>query len=597
MTADKDVPPTWDLSFFYDGLDDPRIEEELAKGSELAAEIANSYKNKLKDASAEDLASLLQNYEELAETQMRPYTFAVLRFTADSRDSDVQTLLSRVEKQVTEANNQLVFMDIEINQIEDDRFAELLASEALSDYRHYLELIRLQKPYLLTEEAEQVLQKKALTGIRGWTKFYEEFASSLEFEIEIDGEKKTLTDPQMRNLFQNPDRTLREQVFKTYYAAYKQHRLILKHIFNNVFADHTSSEELRKYEEPMVPAFLRDQITSEDREIVKLLMEVTRKNNSILQEFYQLKAKILGFKIMGWDMLAPYPTPEKTYGWDEGKKMVLEVYSEFSSEMGDVAQKFFDEKWVDAEARPGKRGGAACWPGTPRIHPYFFLSYEGKLVNVATIAHEMGHGIHGYLAGQIQNYFNKQTPVILAETASGFGEMLLTNRLLKELTDKEEKKKLLMDQLDDFHVTVYRQIMYTLWELDVHEQGKAGMLSEDKLMEAWVKQTDWFYGAEVAFPDMMNFAFFAIPHFMNYLYYCYSYSFGYLFVVSLYNKYLEEGEAFVPKYLELLKAGGKDFPVNMAKEIGVDLTSETFWQGGFDYFKGLVEELRALVDE
>ncbi|MFQ5978149.1 MAG: M3 family oligoendopeptidase [Candidatus Heimdallarchaeota archaeon] len=595
MSSAKGV--MWDLSFFYEGLDDHRIDEHLTKADGLANEIVNSYRKKIKEASAEDLANMLREYEEFIETIAKPQLYVYLRFTADNLDQDVQSLLSRIEKQVTETTNKLVFIDLEINEIDDGRFNDLLANEVLSDYRHYLELVRLQKPYLLTEEAEQVLQKKALTSIKGWAKFYEEFTSSLEFEIEIEGEKKTLTDPQMRNLFQSPDRALREQVFKTYYSVYEQNRLIWKHIFNNVFADHTSSEELRGYEEPMVPAFLRDQIPSGDRKIVKLLMDVTRKNNSILQEFFQLKAQILGFKLQGWDTLAPYPLPEKIYLWEKGKKMVLDAYSEFSQEMGAVAQKFFDEGWVDAEARKGKRGGAACWSGTPKIHPWFFLTYEEKLTNVATIAHEMGHGIHGYLAGQSQNYYNKLTPTILAETASGFGEMLVVDRLLKELTNKEEKKKLLLDQLDDFHVTVFRQVLYTLWELDVHEQGKKGALSDDELMEAWVKQTDWFYGKEVEYPEVMNWAFFAIPHFMNYLYYCYSYSFGHLFVVSLFQKYLEEGETFVPKYLALLKAGGKDFPVNLAKEIDVDLTSETFWQGGFDFFKSLIEELRALVEE
>ncbi|MFX0117143.1 MAG: M3 family metallopeptidase, partial [Candidatus Hodarchaeota archaeon] len=502
MSSAKGV--TWDLSFFYEGLDDHRIDEDLAEADGLATEIANSYRKKIKEASAQDLADMLRKYEEFVETIARPQLYAYLRFTADNLDQDVQVLLSRIEKQVTETSNKLVFIDLEINEIDDDRFHDLLANEILSDYRHYLELVRLQKPYLLTEEAEQVLQKKALTGIKGWAKFYEEFTSSLEFEIEIEGEKKALTDPQMRNFFQHPNRALREQVFTTYYSVYKQHRLIWKNVFNNVFADHTSSEELRGYEEPMVPAFLRDQIPKEDRKIVKLLMDVTRKNNSLLQEFYQLKAQILGFKIQGWDMLAPYPLPEKTYPWETGKQMVLDAYHEFSPEMGTVAQKFFDEGWVDAEARKGKRGGAACWTGTPKIHPWFFLTFEEKLTNVTTMAHEMGHGIHGYLAGQSQNYYNKQTPVVLAETASGFGEMLVVDRLLKELTDKEEKKKLLMDQLDDFHVTVFRQVMYTLWELDVHEQGKKGALSDTKFMNAWVKQTNWFYGEEVEFPECMN---------------------------------------------------------------------------------------------
>ncbi|MFX0115618.1 MAG: M3 family metallopeptidase, partial [Candidatus Hodarchaeota archaeon] len=251
--------------------------------------------------------------------------------------------------------------------------------------------------------------------------------------------------------------------------------------------------------------------------------------------------------------------------------------------------------WIDAEPRKGKRGGAACWTGTPRIHPWIYLSYEGKLTNVATLAHELGHGIHNWLSGQSQNFFNKQHPTVLGETASGFGETLLINKLLKELEDKEEKKKLLMDQLDDFHATVFRQVMYTLWELEVHEQGKDGVISDDDLRKTWVKHIIEAYGEAIEFPSVMDWAFFAIPHFINHHYYCYSYSFGLLFVISLYKKYLDEGESFIPKYIDLLRAGGKNFPVKLAAELGVDITSEEFWQGGFDYFKSLIEELRELV--
>ncbi|MFW9917015.1 MAG: M3 family oligoendopeptidase [Candidatus Thorarchaeota archaeon] len=600
MTTAEGV--TWDLSVFYDGLEDARIDEDLAKADELADQIVNSYKQKIPAASAQELFELFTKYEEYLEQIYRPWYYAQLRFNQNNLDADVQTFLSRVEKRFTEANNKLVFIDLEMNQIEDNRFAELLADDVLAEYRHYCELVRLKKPYQLTEEGEQVLKKKALTSQKAWTKFYDEFTASLEFEIEIDGDdgekkKKTLTGPEMRNLFTDPDRALREQVFKTYYAAYEQHRLVLKNIFNSTFADHTSTEELRGYEEPMVPAFIRDQFPPDERKVIKILMQVTRDNYSLLQDYFRLKAKILGHKMKGWDIVAPFPAPEKIYDWETGKEMVLDAYQAFSPEMRDAAQKFFENGWVDAEVRKGKSSGAACWPGTTRLPQYFWLSYEGKLNNVATLAHEMGHGIHGYLAGHSQNIFNKQCPKVLAETASVFCEMLLTNKLMKELKDKEEKKKLLMDQLDDFHTTVFRQVLYTLWELEAHEKGKEGAVSDEDLKKAWVKHTTEAYDDAVEFPPVMDWAFLAIPHFLWYLYYCYSYSFGYLFVVSLYNKYLKEGESFVPKYLDLLRAGGRDFPVKMAKSLDIDLTSEAFWQGGFDFFKRILEELRSLVEE
>ncbi|MFX0114827.1 MAG: M3 family metallopeptidase, partial [Candidatus Hodarchaeota archaeon] len=355
MSTAKGV--TWDLSFFYEGPDDSRIEEDLARADELAKEIAEKYRKHIIEASAADLAEMLKEYEDFVETGARPQLYALLLFTENTSSSQAQSLLSRVEKRITEASNKLVFIDLEINQIEDARFKELLKNEVLAEYRHYLELVRLQKPYLLGEEAEQVLLKKRLTSIKAWDKFYEEFTSNFEFELEINGKKKTLNDAQMRNLFTDPDRDLRERVFKTYYSVYEfeQNRLALKHIFNNVFQDHSIVEELRKYEEPMVPAFLRDQVKGD---IIRLLMDITRRNYPLLQEYYQLKAQILGHKIMGWDILAPYPVPEKTYDWNTGKKMVLEAYESFSPELRDVALKFFDG-WIDADPRKGKRGGAA----------------------------------------------------------------------------------------------------------------------------------------------------------------------------------------------------------------------------------------------
>ena len=308
---------TWDLSFFYKGPDDGQIDDDLAKADDLADKIANNYRQKIVKASAEDIADLYQTYEETLETMGKPHIYALLYYTVDSQNSEAQSLLSRVEKRVIEVSNKLVFIDLELNQIENEIFAKLLNNKVLAEYRHQLELVRLNKPYLLGEEAEQVLMKKKLTSLSAWDKFYEEYTASFEFAIEIDGEKKILTDPQVRNLFTNPDRDLRERVFKTYYIHYEKNRLPLKHIFNNAFMDHTIVEELRGYEDPMVPAFLRDQVKGK---IIRLLMDVTRRNYPILQEYYRLKAKILGLpKVMGWDILAPYPLPEKTYDWETAR--------------------------------------------------------------------------------------------------------------------------------------------------------------------------------------------------------------------------------------------------------------------------------------
>ncbi len=586
----------WDLSIFYKGLNDEKIDEDLKKADLMADQLSKKYRKKIPEISAEDLVNFFHEYEEFLETAAKPNFYALLRFSENTLDQNTQQLLSRIEKRLTEATNKLIFIDLEINEISEERFTQLLENPTLNDYRHYLELIRLMKPYLLGEEAEQVLQKKSLTSLAAWQKFFEEYTGNFDFKIDLEGDGKiqTLTGPQLRNLFTAPDRDLRERAFLSFYEVYQENRLALKTIFNSVFMDHTIIEEIRKYENPMVPAFIRDQV---EGDVIQLLLDVTRKNYPLFQEFLRLKAKILGLpKLKGWDMLAPYPAPEKIYSWEKAQQIILDSFGDFSSELQEVANLFFQRQWIDAEVRKGKRGGAACWVGTIRINPWIFLSFEGKLQNVATLAHELGHGIHNYIAGQNQNYFNKRQPTVLAETASVFGEMLVTHKFLKT-ANVEEKKKLIMDQLDEYGMTVFRQILYILWELDAHNQGREGTLSDEDLRQLWVKHIEELYGDAVEFPKVMDWAFLAIPHFISYLYYCYSYAFGHLFVVSLYQKYLEEGKKFVPKYLALLKSGGKDFPAKLAKDMGVDLTSEDFWQGGFDHFQTLLEELKELIND
>ncbi len=587
----------WDLSFLYKGFNDPKIDEDLNQAEEIADKLTK-YRGKLKNGelSAKELLELFKQAEKVQTLVSKGGSYGFLLFAQETTNEDYKALYAKMQQRSVDIENKLIWITLEISDLEEEMIEKYLQDPVLANYHHFIKVQRLNKPYLLSEPVEQVLLQKSLVGNRAWQKFFQEYTATFQFEIEIEGEIKKLSPGEIYPMFRDPNPEVRERVFKTYYQKYADNSIAINHCFNNIWKNHGQNVDLRKYPTMMTPAHIRNQ--TEER-IVQTMMDIVKKNYSLVQEYYKAKAKLMGQgnKIKGSDLYAPLGKVIK-YTWEEAKEMVLDAYSEYDLEIGEMAKVFFDRNLIDSEVRKNKRFGAFCAGIAPGLDPVIHMSFDGTPNGISTLAHEMGHGLHDMFSGRKQTIFNYSPPLVAAETASTFGEQILIDRILNTITDEEAKLKLLANQLEDAIVVISRQTMYTLFSEECHEKGAKENLSSKQISNMWDKHVKDAYGDAVNFLPEQSWNWATIPHFLDpRVFYCYAYSFGMLFVLGLYQKYLDEGKAFIPKYKQILEAGGSQFPVELAASVGLDLTQPEFWQSGFDYLTKLLEEFREIVEE
>ncbi len=587
----------WDLSFLYQGINDPEIDEDLNQAKEIADEL-NKYRGKLKNGelSAQELLELFQQTEKVQTLVSKGEGYGFLLFVQETTNEDHKAIYAKMQQQEVEIQNKLIWITLELNDLQEKLVEKYLKNPLLSNYHHFIEVQRLQKPYLLSEPVEQVLLQKSLVGNEAWLKFYQEYTAAFQYEVEIEGKIKTLSPGEIYPLIRDPNPDTREKVFKTYYQKYAENSIAISHCFNNIWKNHGQNVDLRKYPTTMTPAHIRNQT---DEKIVQTMMRIIKNNYSLVQDYYKLKAQLMGQgeKIKGSDLYAPLGKVIK-YTWNEAKQMVLDAYKEFDSEIGDIIDGFFQRNLVDSEVRKTKRTGAFCVGIAPDFDPVIHMSYDGTADGISTLAHELGHGLHDLFSGRKQTLFNFHPPLVAAETASVFGQQILIEKLLKIMKDEEAKLKLLASQLEDAIATISRQTMYVFFERECHEKGAKENLSAKQMSDIWDKHVKDAYGDAVDFLPEQSWNWATIPHFLDpRVFYCYAYSFGMLFVLGLYQKYREEGQIFIPKYKRILEAGGSQFPIDLAASVGLDLTKPDFWQAGFDYLRKLLEDFRRIVEE
>ena len=587
----------WDLSFIYKGFNDPKIKEDMDQAERLADDLAK-YRGKVKtgELSSEELLGLFQQLETVNTLVIRGGAYGFLLFAQETTNDDHKALYSKVESRSVDISNKLVWIKVEINEMPKKAFENYLNDPVLSNYHHYIEVQRLSQPYILSEEVEQVLSQKDLVGATAWYNFYNEYTAAFQFEVEVEGEVKTLSPGEIYPLFHDPNPKTRENVFKAWYQKYADNSIALTHAFNNIWKNHGQNIELRKYPATMTIAHIRNQTKEK---IVETMIDVIKKNYSFVQDYYKLKAKIMGQgeKIKGSDLYAPLGQAIK-YTWEETKNIVLEAYTEFDEEIGEMAKGFFDRNLIDSEVRKTKMTGAFCYGISPDLDPVIHQSFDGTLDGIGTLAHEMGHGLHDMFSGRKQTMLNYNPVTVTAETASVFGEQILIEKLLQTMTDKDAKLRLLTRMLEDAIITISRQTMYVIWEKECHEKGAKENLSAKQMSDIWDKHVKEAYGDAVDFLPEQSWNWATITHFLDWrIFYCYAYSFGMLFVLGLYQKYLEEGKPFVPKFKQILEAGGSQYPVELAESVGLDLSQPEFWQAGFDYLQKLLEEFRSIAEE
>ncbi len=585
----------WDLSDLYPSSDAPKLNHDIEAAIELSRSFKEKYHSNIasEDCTADLLRDALTEYEQLIESAYRPYAMATLLFSGNGRSDVFKALVAKVQDAMTQIKNETLFFGLEIQKIPEAKIEEFFSSGKLDHYRHYLESLRLFTPYTLSELEEQAINQKNLSGKTAFVNLFDEFTASFEWEMEINGEKKTLTESEIRELQRHQDPELRFRAKEAHHGKYGENGLIFTNIFNSLVKDHATEMSMRKYESPIQPTHLSNSVSGD---VVDTMRQVVSDHYPLAQRYNRLKAKMLGLpKLRGSDLYAPVSKSDRVVPFEEGKQLVLESFAGFSPEFEKIIGRAFEEKWIDAEIRPGKRGGAFCFSIGPSVHPYVLTNYVDKVDSVYTMAHEFGHALHAVLACEKGSLLTFHAPLVLAETASVFAEMLLTRKLLAEEKDRESRIQILASKLEDFFGTISRQNMYISFELDAHLEGAKRRLSADDLCNLWTTRRDEMYGDSVDFLPEEKWFWSVVPHFIHTRFYCYAYSFGALLVLGLFNRYEEEGEAFVPKYRELLAAGDSDWPKNLIDKMGLDISQATFWKGGFKVIENMLDELQELV--
>ncbi len=561
-----------------------RVEEEVER--------LETWRERLReDIPEEDFRRFLEQMEALSREAHKVGSYAYLKFAADTQDREAQAMLARVRQWSAEIQNRLLFFELWWKNLSDAAAQRLL--KVAGDMRYYLEKLRLFRPYTLSEAEERIINYKDAAGIRTLVSLYNTMTSRYTFPLEVDGEVKELTRAELSTYFRHPDPDLREQAYRSLFQVYTRDTGLIAPIYQAVTQDwYNEQVRVRGFPRPISARNLTNHLPDE---VVDTLLSVCRENATVFQRFFRVKARALGMdRLRRYDVYAPVGQADRTYDFATAVDMILEAFRRFHPQLADLARRVFDEGHLDSETRPGKRGGAFCASVVPGLTPWVLMSYQGKINDVATLAHELGHAIHGMLAGH-HSVYTFHAPLPLAETASTFGEMLLVEYLLERETDPEVRKAILFHQLDDNYATIMRQAYFALFEVQAHDRFPQGA-SADQVAEGYLELLKEQFGDAVTVSDEFAWEWLAIPHFYQVPFYVYAYAFGQLLVLALYRRYKEEGEAFKPKYLDLLAAGGSRAPMALLADLGIDPGDPAFWQGGFDVLNAWVDQVAGLID-
>ncbi|HUO69193.1 MAG TPA: M3 family oligoendopeptidase [Solirubrobacteraceae bacterium] len=579
--ADPELLATeWDLSPLVDGEGEDAVERQLEEATTRATTFAQRYAGSVAELDGEGLRVAMEELAVITELVGKAASYASLRFSTDTADPARGALLQRMQERATEIETKLLFFELEWAALEDEQAEQLLQADGLEFCRHHLRSARRYRPHLLTEPEEKILAEKAIASNSAWGRLFGELVSALR--VPLDGEEIPL-DVALSRL-QAADREQRRRAAGAVSEALEPGERTRAFIYNTLAHDKSVEDRLRRYPHWLASRNLANEVSDES---VKALIDAVRGRYDIPQRWYRLKAQLLGVeRLADYDRAAPILQEDVTFSFAQARDFVLETYERFSPHAGQVVQRFFDEHWIDAPVRPHKRGGAFCAYTVPSVHPYVLLNFTARRRDVLTMAHELGHGLHAALA-QPQGIFHQSTPLTLAETASVFGEALTFGRMLDAATDDQQRLALLAERIDGAIATVFRQMAMNRFEHLVHTNRRtAGELSVDRLDELWIETQAELFGDSVEITEGYRRWWSYVPHFINSPGYVYAYAFGQLLALSVYSRYRREGESFVPRYLELLSAGGSRSPEELGAIVGMDLADPGFWDAGLE----LVEE-------
>jgi len=587
----------WDLTHFYRSKDDSQIKLDVETALKRADGFAEKYRGCLASGkmTPEELLEAMTEYESILELMGKVESYARLLYSTDTLDHERGALVQMATEKASELANKLVFFELEWLALGDEKTKEYYEHPALVKYKHFLETRRRYKPYKLSEKEEQLMEAMSNTGRKAFIRLFDETIGALEVKIVLDSEEKSMPFAKALSLLYDQNRNTRKAAASGITAALKKNEKVLTFIFNMIVQDHAITGKFRKYPSPMEPRNLDNEL---DQKTVNALLDACDRNVDMVARYYKLKARLLGLdKLYDYDRYCPLPGEMPSITYAQSKERVLKAYNAFSSEMAEIAKMFFDGNWIDAQVKRGKTAGAFSSSTVPSVHPYIMLNFADKIRDMMTMAHELGHGVHQYMA-RGNGYLQMDTPLVMAETASVFGEMLVFEDILKETADPKAKLVIVASKIEDFFATAFRQTILTRFEQMLHKaRVEEGELSIKRINELWIEANKKMFGDSVELTDDYGYWWSYVLHFVHYPFYCYAYSFGLLLVLALYAKYRKEGDSFVPKYLELLKAGGSLSPKDLMARMDVDITDPNFWQGGLDMLGEYVKMAEKLATE
>jgi oligoendopeptidase F len=576
MTVTDVQDVAWDLEPLVDGEGPAGADRLLREADERAAAFAERHAGRVKDLDGPGLAEAMAELQALTELVGRAGSYAQLRFSVDTADPATGALLARVQEQATAVETKLLFFDLEWVAIDDDRAAELLQADGLDTSRHHLRTLRRYRPHLLSEPEEKILTEKAVTGREAWTRLFSEQTSAIKVDLP-DAPEPVALDVALSRLM-SPDREARRTTAEAVTTALQPGLRTRAYIFNTLLQDKAIDDRLRSYPTWLASRNLANEASDES---VQALLQAVRESYDLPQRWYRLKAQLLGLdRLADYDRMAAVAEEDVEVGWSEATDLVLTSFEEFAPQLADTARAFFDGRWIDAPVRPAKRGGAFCAYTVPSAHPYVMLNYTSRRRDVLTLAHELGHGLHAALA-RPRGVLEQHTPLTVCETASVFGETLVFRRLLDAAATPASRLTLLAENIEGSIATVFRQTAMNRFEDLVHTaRREEGELSIERFGELWQQSQSEMLGDAVEITEGYRTWWSYVPHFIGTPGYVYAYAYGQLLALSVYGRYLEEGEAFVPRYLDLLEAGGSRSPEELAAIAGLDLADPRFWHDG-----------------
>jgi oligoendopeptidase F len=576
-STDPELQATaWDLEPLVDGEGAEGVEPRLSEALQRAQAFAERYAGKLDELDSAGLREAMQELAAIHELVGRAGGYAALRFSTDTAEPANGALLQLAQERGTAIETTLLFFDLEWAALADERAEELLSGDGLEPFAHHLRNIRRYREHLLSEPEEKILSEKSLTGAGAWTRLFEELTSAIEVRLP---EETVALDVALSRLAL-ADRETRRTAAEAVTEALAPGLRTRAFLFNTLLADKGIDDRLRHYPHWLAARNLANEASDES---VQALIEAVRARNEIPRRWYRLKAKLLGLeRLADYDRMASVTEDQASFPFSQARQIVLDCYSSFSPELGEVAGAFFSEQRIDAPVRPAKRGGAFCASVVPSVKPYVLLNYTSQRRDVLTLAHELGHGVHFALAAR-QGIFHQTTPLTLAETASVFGETIVFERLLAEDSSPASRLALLAENLEDTIATVFRQVAMNRFEDLVHTaRREEGELSVERFGELWAESQQELLGDSVEVTDGYRSWWSYIPHFIGSPGYVYAYAYGQLLALSVYERYEQEGASLVPQYLELLAAGGSKSPEELGQIVGIDLADPGFWDSGLE---------------